>query len=79
MPHLRITRQRYGVGMCRRGVLVHCPSRLRAAVAVLSAALLLSFRHSPSPEDTIAIEVAAGPRRFGMNGRRRSHICCVDC
>jgi hypothetical protein len=33
---LRITRQRYGVGMCRRGVLVHCPSRLRAAVAVLT-------------------------------------------
>ena len=39
MPHLRITRQRYGVGMCHRGVLVHCPSRLRAAVAVLTAEL----------------------------------------
>ena len=46
MPHLRITRQRYGVGMCRRGVLVHCPSRLRAAVAVLTAELLLSFVRS---------------------------------
>jgi len=40
MPHLRIYRRHEaGTAVCCRGVLVHCPSRLAAAVAVLTAEL----------------------------------------
>src|ERR1017187_5468190 len=40
VPHRRITRLHGdGVAMCRSGVLVHCPSRLSAATAVLAAKL----------------------------------------
>jgi hypothetical protein len=41
VPYLRITRRhRCGAAMCSRGVLIHCPGRLGAAVAVLAAELL---------------------------------------
>jgi hypothetical protein len=40
-PHLRITRRNgYGAAVCSRGVLVHRPSRLGAAVTILAAELL---------------------------------------
>jgi len=39
-PHLRITWHGYGVAMCSRAVLVHCPRRLGAAVTILAAKLL---------------------------------------
>jgi|HubBroStandDraft_3_1064219.scaffolds.fasta_scaffold76644_1 hypothetical protein len=40
VPHLRIMRRNgHGASMLCRGVLVHCPSRLGAAVTVLAAEL----------------------------------------
>jgi hypothetical protein len=40
MPHLCIAcRHGYGAAMCSRGVLVHCPSCLCAAIAALTAEL----------------------------------------